>query len=98
MSEERPLADRLNPRNLTLSDEAIEWIVLLGSGSATNEDRAAFEEWRCRSPAHADAAEEAASILDDIARTRTAGDTWTFHPARSEGGNLDNLGLSFDCL
>ncbi len=74
MSDERAHADRLSPRNVALSDEAIDWIVLLGSGSATDHDRAAFEEWRSRSPAHADAAEEAASVLDDIARTRTAGE------------------------
>lgn len=66
--------DRLTPRNVALSDEAIDWIVLLGSGSATEADRAAFETWRSRSPAHADAAEEAASILDDIGRSRTAGE------------------------
>ncbi len=64
--------DRLAPRNVALSDEAIEWIVRLGSGAATDADRAAFEAWRSRSPAHAEAAEEAAAILDDIGRTGTA--------------------------
>lgn len=74
MSGEPPYAGRLAPRNVALSDEAIDWVVRLGSGSATDEDRAAFEVWRSRSPAHADAAEEAASILQDIGETRTAGD------------------------
>lgn len=74
MSGEPPRADRLTPRNVALSDEAIDWVVRLGSGTATDEDRAAFARWRDRSPAHADAAEEAASILGDIEHTRVATD------------------------
>lgn len=72
MSDDRRRADRLTPRNAALSDEAIDWIVRLGSGSATDEDRTAFEEWRSRSPAHADAAAEAASIMEGIGATRQA--------------------------
>lgn len=74
MSDERSPADRVTPRNIALSDEAIDWVVRLGSGSATADDHAAFDEWRGRSPAHEAAAAEAASILEDIANTRTAGE------------------------
>jgi len=74
MSDDGPSRPRLAPRNVALSDEAIEWIVLLGSGLATAEDRAAFEEWRGRSPAHAEAAAEAAAIMADIGATRQAGE------------------------
>jgi transmembrane sensor len=66
--------DRLPLRNLALSDEAIAWIVRLGSGTATDADRAAFAAWRARSPAHAEAAAEAAAIMEDIGQTRTADD------------------------
>lgn len=72
MSDDRRDAGRLAPRNLALSDEAIDWIVRLGSGTATDADRSAFEEWRARSPAHAEVAAEAASIMEDIGETRTA--------------------------
>lgn len=72
MSDERRKADRLTPRNITLSDEAIDWVVRLGSGAATEEDHADFAAWRARSPAHAAAATEAATILSDIGQTGTA--------------------------
>jgi transmembrane sensor len=74
MSDEQRSRDRLSPRNVALSDEAIDWIVCLGSGSATTGDLAAFEEWRSRSPAHAEAAAEAAAIMADMGRTRQAAD------------------------
>ncbi|MFT3976162.1 MAG: FecR domain-containing protein [Sphingomonas bacterium] len=72
MSDGRPDTDRLAPRNLALSDEAIDWIVRLGSEAATDADRSAFEAWLARSPAHAEAAAEAVSIMEDIGETRTA--------------------------
>lgn len=64
--------DRLTPRNVVLSDEAIGWIVRIGSEAATAEERAAFEEWRNRSPAHANAAAEAAAIMESIGVTGQA--------------------------
>jgi len=36
--------------------EAIEWVVRMTSGEATQDDRAAFAQWRCRSPEHEAAA------------------------------------------
>lgn len=72
MNREPPSSDRLKPRNLTVSDEAIDWTVRLASASATDDDRAAFAAWLDRSPAHTDAAAEAASIMVDIGTTRQA--------------------------
>lgn len=72
MSDDGRHRDRLTPRNVALSDEAIDWIVRLGSGSATADDRAAFDEWRGRSPAHAHAAAEAAAMMGDIGAIRQA--------------------------
>jgi transmembrane sensor len=48
--------------DIALSDEAIEWLVRLNSGRATQEDHAAFGEWRVRSSEHELAAREAESI------------------------------------
>lgn len=72
MSKRRRSGDRISPRNVALSDEAIDWIVRLGSGSATAADRAAFQKWRGRSPAHAEAAVEAATVMEGVDATRQA--------------------------
>lgn len=48
--------------DIALSDQAIEWLVLLHSGKAGDADHAAFAAWRERSPEHALAAEEAETI------------------------------------
>ncbi len=72
MTKGGPRAKSLSLRNIALSDEAIDWTVRLGSGSATAADRAAFEQWRARSPAHAQAAREAAALLSDAAHTQVA--------------------------
>ena len=48
--------------DVALSDEAIDWLVVLSSGRATQEDHAAFNEWRQTSPAHELAAREAETI------------------------------------
>lgn len=58
--------------NDALSDEALDWIVRLHSGKATQADRAAFAEWRGRSAAHEFAACEAEAIWQGIG---TAGAT-----------------------
>lgn len=55
-----------------LSDEAIERLVHLRSGRATEADRAAFAAWRRQSPAHDAAAREAESLWHDLAETPTA--------------------------
>lgn len=57
--------DRFRSRNNALSDEAIQWVVRLGAQSSAAE-RAAFERWCQRSPAHAQAARAAFEMLDDV--------------------------------
>ncbi|HWB50399.1 MAG TPA: FecR domain-containing protein [Stellaceae bacterium] len=59
-------------RDQAFSDQAIDWLVRLGSGRATDEDRAAFTAWRQRSPTHAAAAAEAEALLQAIGETRNA--------------------------
>lgn len=55
-----------------LSDEAIDWLVRLGSGRATPKDRLAFLTWRRRSAAHEAAAVEAETLLRAVGETRQA--------------------------
>ena len=64
--------DQLRPYNVALSDEAIDWIVRLGSGTINDADHATFEQWQARSPAHAAALQEAADLLTDIGSTQAA--------------------------
>jgi transmembrane sensor len=70
MSEEKegPAA----PPGVALSDEAIDWLVRLGSGRAIAKDRLAFLRWRGRTPAHEAAAREAEAILRMVGQTRQA--------------------------
>ncbi|NWK94385.1 iron dicitrate transport regulator FecR [Sphingobium lactosutens] len=67
-------SDRLTPRNRALSDEAIDWIVRLRSGEATDKDREDFDAWCMRSPAHAAAIDEAAEILAKLGDSGSARD------------------------
>lgn len=55
-----------------LSDEAIDWLVRLGSGRATPKDRLTFLRWRQRSAAHEAAAVEAETLLCAVGETRQA--------------------------
>ena len=55
-----------------LSDEAIDWLVRLGSGRATPKDRLTFLRWRQRSAAHEAAAVEAETLLRAVGETRQA--------------------------
>ncbi|MGV6873466.1 FecR family protein [Pseudochelatococcus sp. B33] len=52
--------------DIALSDEAIDWLVKLYSGRATDEDRAAFIAWRLQSHDHELAAREAEAIWQGI--------------------------------
>ncbi|QRM54361.1 FecR domain-containing protein [Sinorhizobium sp. BG8] len=54
------------PVDITLSDEAIEWIVRLQSGRSTQEDFDGFAAWRSRSEEHERAAQEAETIWNGI--------------------------------
>ncbi|WP_102960618.1 FecR family protein [Mangrovicella endophytica] len=49
-----------------LSDEAIDWLVLLKSGRATDADRRAWQDWRVRSAAHEEAAAEAEALWEGV--------------------------------
>ena len=55
-----------------LSDEAIEWLVLLEYGRATSADHRAFAAWLERSAAHAAAAREAMALWRGVGETATA--------------------------
>lgn len=52
--------------DIRLSDEALDWIVRLSSGRATDEDHEAFAAWRRRSDGHERAAQEAETIWNGI--------------------------------
>lgn len=55
-------ARRKSYPTLALSDEAIEWVVHLHSGTATEHDRAGFVSWRAQSTGHEAAAAEAEAL------------------------------------
>jgi transmembrane sensor len=52
--------------DVTLSDEAIDWLVRLNSGRADDGDRASFAAWRQRSAGHELAAREAEAIWQGL--------------------------------
>lgn len=58
--------DQQGVPDVALSDEAIDWLVALNSGRATDQDRASFAEWRARSAAHELAAQEAESVWHGV--------------------------------
>ncbi|GAC1032998.1 FecR family protein [Pseudomonas sp. No.21] len=55
--------NRIDPQIL---GEAADWLVQLHSGSATEDDHRAIQQWRNRSPQHAQAWTRAESILGDF--------------------------------
>ncbi|MBO9552766.1 MAG: FecR domain-containing protein [Pseudomonas sp.] len=55
-----------------LSDDALDWQVLLHSGHASATDRARYQRWCQLSPAHAEAAQEAEALWQDLGHTPTA--------------------------
>lgn len=66
MSEALPLTD--------LSDDAIDWQVLLHSGNASPADRVRYQRWRGLSAAHQAAAVEAEALWGDLGQTQAAAD------------------------
>ncbi|MDH4982605.1 FecR domain-containing protein [Hyphomicrobium sp. D-2] len=52
--------------DLSLSDEAIAWVVRLNSGKATDTERQAFARWRVQSADHESAAQEAEAVWSGI--------------------------------
>lgn len=75
----------MNPsdRRKLLSDQAIDWLVLLRSGAAGDGDRQRFAEWLAEGPEYADAFQEAerlwASVADVL--SNEAGDLRAAQPA-----------------
>ncbi|BBH45355.1 FecR family protein [Pseudomonas sp. KU43P] len=55
-----------------LSDDALDWQVLLHSGNASAADQARYKRWCELSPAHAEAACEAQALWQDLGQTPTA--------------------------
>ncbi|WP_286913162.1 MULTISPECIES: FecR family protein [unclassified Pseudomonas] len=55
-----------------LSDDALDWQVLLHSGNASAADQARYLRWRALSPAHAEAACEAEALWQGLGQTPTA--------------------------
>jgi len=55
-----------------LSDDALDWQVLLHSGHASASDRAGYQRWCQLSLAHAEAAREAEALWQDLGHTPTA--------------------------
>ncbi len=55
-----------------VSDDALDWQVLLHSGNANASDRARYRRWCQLSPAHAEAAREAEALWQDLGHTPTA--------------------------
>lgn len=55
-----------------LSDDALDWQVLLHSGNASATDKLRYQRWCQLSPAHAEAAGEAEALWQDIGQTATA--------------------------
>lgn len=61
---------RTRPRrafaDVSLSDEAIDWVVRLHSGTASEPDRAGFSAWRAQSAGHEAAAAEAEALWNGL--------------------------------
>lgn len=64
MSEPQPIAD--------LSDDALDWQVLLHSGHASAADRDRYQRWRGLSAEHRLAAEDAEALWGDLGHTQAA--------------------------
>ncbi|WP_336080319.1 FecR family protein [Thalassospira sp. CH_XMU1448-2] len=57
---------------IALSDQAIEWLVRLQSGDASDVERQAFEHWRAQSNDHARAVREAELLFGAVDETEVA--------------------------
>ncbi|MGJ7550580.1 FecR family protein [Pseudomonas alloputida] len=55
-----------------LSDDALDWQVLLHSGHASATELARYQRWCQLSPAHAEAAHEAEALWQDLGHTQAA--------------------------
>lgn len=62
----------MKPDHAALSDQAIDYLVRLHSGSAGAGERMEFLRWRAQSPAHERAAREAEALWGALSETRSA--------------------------
>jgi transmembrane sensor len=63
----------MNPKqDEGLAAEAVDWLVRLNSGMATDADRTAFLHWRGQTPDHDQAAREIEALWRDVGRTPVA--------------------------
>jgi len=69
-----------------LSDDALDWQVLLHAGTASAADRARYQRWRQLSPAHTAAAEEAEALWGDLGQTQAAAELRLAAPRRRRWG------------
>ncbi|MFQ6574347.1 FecR family protein [Pseudomonas sp. UM16] len=79
MSAPQPLSD--------LSDDALDWQVLLHSGNATEAERVRYQRWRALSPAHTQAAQEAEALWGDLGQTRAASELTAAVPRQRRWGS-----------
>ncbi|QBF26142.1 DUF4880 domain-containing protein [Pseudomonas tructae] len=69
-----------------VSDDALDWQVLLHSGNASASDKARYQRWCALSPAHAQAASEAEALWADLGQTRAAAEVVAPAPRRRRWG------------
>ncbi|MEN5092587.1 FecR family protein [Pseudomonas protegens] len=82
-----PVADTpMTEHPESLEDAAIQWLVLLHSGSATAAQRMAYQQWRQTGPAHAAAAQAAQQLWGDLGQTQAAQQHRAATPPRSWRG------------
>lgn len=65
------MSDRFRSRNTAIDDEAIAWLARMG-GHPSAAERAAFAQWRARSPAHEHALQQAQALLEAVGHTDAA--------------------------
>lgn len=71
------MAKKMLPEITAMSDQAINWIILLHSGNATQEDTDNAQQWRKRSLAHEAAYREALLLWQDMGSVMEAEATQT---------------------
>ncbi len=88
------------PASVELSNEAIRWIVRLHSGTASAEDRKAFQTWRSSSIRHEQAAAEAEALWGGMSELHVDSRTGLVQPGnrRESGVSRRTLLVSLLCL
>lgn len=68
----QPVLQGYDDAMITLSDQAIDWLVRLQSDDASDQDRVAFAKWRTLSDAHTKAANDAEALFFGVDETSSA--------------------------